>query len=482
MTHISGPDTLPAWSNVFIPAGVQIVKSSYNGNLPDSFCVLAGSISALSPSGLVDAFELSLSLPNSGIFCIDTTFIPPSCQWIFAGSGTVSPTWGGISGYPTDGYCVTVASALCDYHKPGYRDYAIYGMPDFDQKIDQPIPWVDFLGRYSYCGPVAMANCLWWFDSKFEPLPMDPRPFYPDTLLSWSDGYPLIQSNFIPDWDDHDTTMPEDIINDLAACMGTDQAGAGTSINNMQSCLNNWLINAGVRADYVDTLVQYPNYTDIRARVLASCNVILALAFYEDIGGNSCRIGGHFVTLAGVSTTQPSICISDPFYDNLEPNHSPYEHFDAANISGPHGQNQHDAYIVAPAALASLPAIAEALADYPNSEAYGNFYRQNEVEDASPCVGQGGPIKTVLEWALVICGTKPFCCVIPGDADGGGDVNIGDASFLVRYIFEMGSPAPACLDEADADGFSSVDIGDAIYIVKYVFQGGETPLCGTTGT
>lgn len=75
------------------------------------------------------------------------------------------------------------------------------------------------------------------------------------------------------------------------------------------------------------------------------------------------------------------------------------------------------------------------------------------------------------------------CCFLAGDAgdaDGGGEANIGDAVFLVKYIFENGQQ-PFCFDQADADGGNEVNIGDAVYIVKYVFENGPEPICGTTG-
>ena len=72
------------------------------------------------------------------------------------------------------------------------------------------------------------------------------------------------------------------------------------------------------------------------------------------------------------------------------------------------------------------------------------------------------------------------CCDLAGDADGGGDVNIGDATFLVKYIFQ-GGQAPDCCDEADPDGGGDVNIGDANFIVKYVFQDGSEPLCPVPG-
>ena len=71
------------------------------------------------------------------------------------------------------------------------------------------------------------------------------------------------------------------------------------------------------------------------------------------------------------------------------------------------------------------------------------------------------------------------CCAVAGDASNSGDVNIGDATTIVSYVF-AGGDAPPCLDEGDADGGGDVNIGDATYIVKYVFQSGDAPICGTT--
>ena len=75
------------------------------------------------------------------------------------------------------------------------------------------------------------------------------------------------------------------------------------------------------------------------------------------------------------------------------------------------------------------------------------------------------------------------CCNRPGDADFGGDVNIGDAVCLIKGIFNDGCNfiSPICLDQMDANGSNEVNVADATYIVKYVFQNGLAPICGTTG-
>ena len=72
---------------------------------------------------------------------------------------------------------------------------------------------------------------------------------------------------------------------------------------------------------------------------------------------------------------------------------------------------------------------------------------------------------------------KLTCCDLGGDADNGGDISIGDMSWIVAYMFQGGA-APPCPNEGDADGSGSIDIGDVSWIVAYMFQGGAAPLCG----
>ncbi|MCH9031350.1 MAG: hypothetical protein IIB00_03720 [candidate division Zixibacteria bacterium] len=101
--------------------------------------------------------------------------------------------------------------------------------------------------------------------------------------------------------------------------------------------------------------------------------------------------------------------------------------------------------------------------------------------DAANCQAAGGQFQGV----GVSC-TEQTCaaanCPTPGDADNGGEVDIGDAIFIVKYAFEEGSPKPPFCDQADADGGGDVNIGDAIYIVRYVFVvGAPAPVCPNPG-
>ncbi|MEZ5360213.1 MAG: thrombospondin type 3 repeat-containing protein [Candidatus Zixiibacteriota bacterium] len=87
-------------------------------------------------------------------------------------------------------------------------------------------------------------------------------------------------------------------------------------------------------------------------------------------------------------------------------------------------------------------------------------------------VGFGGEVLDV-ELNRDLCWTARKLC---GDANGDGSVNIGDAVYLINFIFG-GGPAPDPLLSGDENGDGSVNIGDAVYLVSYIFKGGPEPLC-----
>ncbi len=68
------------------------------------------------------------------------------------------------------------------------------------------------------------------------------------------------------------------------------------------------------------------------------------------------------------------------------------------------------------------------------------------------------------------------CCTTAGDANHDGAINIGDAVYLINYIFKQG-PAPECMGEGDANCDSTINIGDAVYLINYIFKSGPSPCC-----
>jgi len=64
---------------------------------------------------------------------------------------------------------------------------------------------------------------------------------------------------------------------------------------------------------------------------------------------------------------------------------------------------------------------------------------------------------------------------LPGDANGNGYVNLGDAVYLVNYIFK-GGPAPWPPESGDANCDGASNIGDAVTLVDYIFRNGPAPV------
>lgn len=64
--------------------------------------------------------------------------------------------------------------------------------------------------------------------------------------------------------------------------------------------------------------------------------------------------------------------------------------------------------------------------------------------------------------------------LMSGDANGDGGVNVGDAVFLINYVYKAAdSPDPLELGDADCDG--TVNVGDVVYLVDLIFKNGPSP-------
>lgn len=66
--------------------------------------------------------------------------------------------------------------------------------------------------------------------------------------------------------------------------------------------------------------------------------------------------------------------------------------------------------------------------------------------------------------------------LVCGDANGDGQANVGDAVFVINYVFK-GGPAPQPVQAGDANCDVGTDVGDAVYLINYVFKSGPAPCC-----
>jgi hypothetical protein len=80
---------------------------------------------------------------------------------------------------------------------------------------------------------------------------------------------------------------------------------------------------------------------------------------------------------------------------------------------------------------------------------------------------------------LIDVGVNQYITIIEtkcGDANSDQTINVGDAVFLISYVFR-GGPAPDPLRAGDANCDEQVNVGDAVYLISYVFKGGPAPCC-----
>jgi len=290
------------------------------------------------------------------------------------------------------------------YWKPGnWTDYAPSGVPDFDQKQDN---WFDPAGgAWTYCGPVAVANSLWYFDSREEPSPVPPP--------AQNDNYGLVTSYNPGGWDDHHTSNVEPLVNDLAALMGTNPS-TGTDVFAMEAGIRDYLNITGYNDSYYEHTEPMPDFGWIEEEVERCQDVILLLGFWQAYDEQAppeewWRIGGHYVTCAGVNSAGMQLGISDPFLDNagaggpgIVPVPHPYPH--NASVHNDTQYVSHDIYNVTPS---FTPGGWWALQNYgAGNPAIVNFQglnpNPNSMLPTGPYLGPMFPLHVEIEYAVAV--------------------------------------------------------------------------------
>jgi len=68
------------------------------------------------------------------------------------------------------------------------------------------------------------------------------------------------------------------------------------------------------------------------------------------------------------------------------------------------------------------------------------------------------------------------CDCLPGDANNDAQQNVGDAVYLINFVFKQGpAPVPYEICSGDANGDCQANVGDAVYLINYVFKQGPPP-------
>ncbi len=410
------------------------------------------------------------------------------------------------------------------YWEAGFEDYAPSGMPDFNQEQDG---WTNpETGQPSFSGPVALANCFWWYDSKYNlppGLPGDSTDIFPLVRDYLDDNPPFLGFDDHDMWNvDHSGTfwfpgspppptpqpfvpgpqpsLPSwgELVERLAWEMDTDGYRSGTSlvgtkVDSIEEAINRWLSSETFLDGSIlsDTLCgrawQMPTFSLVNFWVRNDLGVILLLGFWYSDGSRWWRVGGHYVTVAGSNGAELMIAFSDPFLDNAETGasgrvldglyipHTPVPHTDSV-IHNDAGNASHDVYAVDLDSLS--PGGNWEIIDYPASldpEYFMEiFYHQNVPEEfehpTQPWV-PSYPVHAVVEYAIQI---RPLD--YRGDCNGDGVADIGDVIHLINYLF-LGTSPPDPYTQGDSNCDGVVDVGDVIYLVNYLFLGTSVPRC-----
>jgi hypothetical protein len=225
------------------------------------------------------------------------------------------------------------------YWKPGYPNYAPQGLPDFDQQQDRwkriapgpngtidsvvagddvynptenciaPGPDCylnstvagDDIEEWVFCGPVAVANCFWWFDSKYA----DPA----GTPGDGKDQFALVQDYGAGD--DHATANAPLLIEKLARAMNTTEKGT-TYISDMQSAISTWFTTTGLSSKFTVQTYNRPTFSFIESEIERSQNVILLLGSYDYV------VGPLTIDQSQANGALPELCKTAPWTDFQE--------------------------------------------------------------------------------------------------------------------------------------------------------------------
>jgi len=320
--------------------------------------------------------------------------------------------------------------------KPDQEFPAPSGMPDFDQ-----YQFGSGQDSVSLCGPTAVANCLWWFNAV--PERMDP----PDFIR-------LLCTYFKCD------PGPE----------------GGTYVDSMELGLDQYF------ADYAFNLYEHtyfqPDFYEMEDSLKRSQDIILLLGFYQQVAEEWMRLGGHYVTMAGVNSGLLMVALSDPARDmavwyqwpgrirppDHPPEYPPTLHNDPTYVS----QDIFLSYLESPS-----PGNPNWGLDYPyylrgeTPQFLGqNFQPKQEHLRGTYIPGQ--PVFTEVEYAIMIC------IRLRGDTNKDGVIDLGDVVYLINYLYREG-PAPDPLWTGDCNCDEIVELGDVVYLINYLFREGPPP-------
>jgi len=243
------------------------------------------------------------------------------------------------------------------YYLPSYSNYCPNGLPDFDQRQDDT--WKSDL-TWSFCGPTALADIIWWFDSKHSDSNGKPGDGF-DNYSLVKNYNPPGEPNPGPNFDDHNFNN----INDLLTSWNSSPDNgelieklatyvdiywhkipflfvSGTDRFQMTYGAKNWIKDAGLEHKYKVENIFKPSFSLINNRLRKNNGIVLKLGYcISRIGIFFPILFGHYVAVAGINSNG-FIAISDPEWDIKNPCNDTTLHNDASIVSHDEYQISYD--------------------------------------------------------------------------------------------------------------------------------------------
>ncbi len=271
-----------------------------------------------------------------------------------------------VTGYPK-----AIDCSSCWYWKPpGTR--APSGTPDFDQYQFET-------DTVAFDAPSAVADGLVWLRAA-------PLGINPDSLIR------LLSDYF--------HTIPS--------------IGGETDVDSIRVGLDSFFVENGL--NFYSNIIHKPTFIAMTDSLKKSESIILLLGLWQEIDGTWYRIGGHYVTMAGVCSSTPWAAISDPARNTAEagwpgrvrPEDHPVHSMGDTLHNNPEYVS-HDAYVVWPSPNPS-PGGSWQLPDYPVYQSIAAFTRQNFETWEKPLFTYYDSTLAVfseVEYAIMICRKPP---------------------------------------------------------------------------
>jgi hypothetical protein len=117
--------------------------------------------------------------------------------------------------------------------------------------------------------------------------------------------------------------------------------------------------------------------------------------------------------------------------------------------------------------------MMEPVADYYPLMSYPDADGDGVIDSVDNCINTPNPNQEDANGNGIGDACDVMCS---GDANSDGGINVGDAVYVINYVFKGGA-APDPIESGDVNYDHDCNVADAVYLINYVFKSGPCPCC-----